>query len=96
MFLLILSSTFYSILKLPFTHYLVSLWMPRFTQFLVGSQLDLFCGVTVREIIFRNILSAVFSWYDTVYEFSGAERDSDVLYVRGHSLAIDSVSVVFS
>ena len=31
--LIIMSSTFYSILKLTLTHYLVSLWMQRFTQF---------------------------------------------------------------
>ena len=46
-FSLILSSTFYSILKLQFTQHLVSLWMQRFTQFFGGSQLDFFCSVQI-------------------------------------------------
>ena len=36
---------------------------------------------SVREIICRNILSAVFGWYDMVYEPSGMERHGDVLYL---------------
>ena len=40
--LLILSSTFLSVLKLSFTHHLMSLWMQHFAQFLGGSQLDFF------------------------------------------------------
>ena len=40
--LLALSSTFYSILKLQFTHYLLSLWMQRFTLFFGGFPTRLF------------------------------------------------------
>ena len=54
--LLILSSTFYSILKLPFTHYLMSLGMQSFTQFLGSSQLDFFCGYTC---YIKSIVSSV-------------------------------------
>ena len=54
--LLILSSTFYSILKLPFTRYLMSLEMQRFTQFWRSSQLDFFCGYTC---YIKSIVSSV-------------------------------------
>ena len=57
-------------------------------------QVDLL--IAVREIICRNILSAVFGWYDMVYERSGAERHRDVLYFRGNVLVIDSLSFFFS
>ena len=56
-------------------------------------QVDLL--IAVREIICRNILSAVFGWYDMVYERSGAERHRDVLSFRGNVLVIDSLSFFF-
>ena len=48
-------------LKLPFTHYLVSLWMQRVTQFLGGSQIhffgDLFvCWLIRTQITFMKVL----------------------------------------
>ena len=58
--LIIMSSTFYSILKLTLTHYLVSLWMQRFTQFWGrrgggGSQLDFFGGAAMVTRLTRVI-----------------------------------------
>ena len=57
-----MSSTFYSILKLTLTHYLVSLWMQRFTQFwgrggggAGGSQHDFFGGAAMVTRLARVI-----------------------------------------